>query len=256
MSQNDLVLSHSALIHGSAAGGDIALSENNNLIEQYVEDAMIVKVKFQYISTIFHHLFYGFSSLQCLQYRALICRPLEYSEYSQTKLIIARVIGVGITSLIFSMDKGIFFALKITKSQMYAYHRLIIFRIVKLIVMRVAYTALLIDTMLKVRKSIAQSIQVRNDDVMCKLLIVVCYIPLVCNALYFFVDVITIIEIVLRELMQLACKSFTLLLTLNLVPGLTLFTYTICSIILCLAYVALFPNLRKCNLVSCRNHES
>ena len=213
----------------------------------WIDEIDTLLLKYEYISTIFYHLFYAFSSLQCLQYKNMICDPLHYRDYSRAKCITVRVICAVVLSLIFSMDQGCIYILKATGSQAMfkkVHGALAIFVIVKIIFMRAAYTAFLLRTTLKVRKTVAQSVLVRNDNTLRKLLVVVCYIPFGCNVLYFFVDVVSITGIV-WTIFYNPCNYYVIQLTLNAIPGVTLITYTICATILCLAYIVLFPNLRR-----------
>ena len=201
-----------------------------------------------FISSIFKYEFYAFTILHTLNYKALVCEPLQYQQYSDVKRVVGRIF--------FSLIMAFFLSLKdlvdlVLASQFshpnvqLALKCLAVYDIVKHVLFKAVYIGILWNTTLQVKKVMVDLEKVRNVDYMKKILILISYVPL-CTSLLLFVDeIITTVVSTLQTFNPKRCDFFFVNLEKNVSPLLTLVTHTVCAIIHCLAYVVLFPNIRK-----------
>ena len=201
-----------------------------------------------FISSIFKYEFYAFTILHTLNYKALVCEPLQYQQYSDVKRVVGRIF--------FSLIMAFFFSLKdlvdlVLASQFshpnvqLALKCLAVYDIVKHVLFKAVYFGILWNTTLQIKKVMVDLEKVRNVDYMEKILILISYVPL-CTSLLLFVDeIITTVVSMLQTFNPKRCDFFFVNLEKNVSPLLTLVTHTVCAIIHCLAYVVLFPNIRK-----------
>ena len=205
-----------------------------------------------FISSIFLYEFYALSVLQCLNYGALICHPLDYQEYSKLERVTVRIIGSLIGAIILNLDEmvGVTIAAIVAKSfrlqNIQIVRRVLsVIGIVKHGLLRVAYTGIIFNTMCKVKKVIVELEKVRNVDNMKNILILISYVPLGINFLLFIDEIMTMTMTLMQNWNPKRCDHFYVNLERNVVPLLTLNTYTLCAVIHCAAYLVLFPNIRR-----------
>ena len=246
-----------ALIFGNFARSP--LSFKSDLTEYFsnwkflnYNKGFILQDVFEMISKIFLYELYVFSILQCLNYKVLVCHPLQYQDYCRKKRVMARVILFTVMAVILSLDKIVSFPLLYGKIKIGQNARLAIaiFNIVKHVLFKIGYAGFLLGTAFHVKKAMAELEKVRNVDNLKNILILICHVPLGTGLLYFVEEITTLVASIMLAIDIDRCDHFYIHLVRSVIPIMTLTIYVICAVIHCGAYLLLFPNLRK-KLFSC-----